>query len=581
MKHRRTTPAPPPRTPHNTRRRSRNAMTQPSRTTQHTLWDYVHTILPTNHPAPAPPPPNTEATMNNAAPDEIATPPSTPVPRTIPDSQNDPQQPLPATPPNTIQQQLQSDKSNRPWGDTALFEKSTHSFRVVSKNTSTLNPHKLDMLAITEELMSKGVSVFAAQETNINWNKDTTPMILAQARRTTPHIALTTSTSCEQTENWYKPGGTMVLAINHCTSRLIDRGTDNSLGRWSYLEFVGKLNKRVIIVSAYQVCNQKFDATSDTASAQQIRILQANGVPSPDPRKIFLADLIEQINLWRSMQKEVLLCMDTNDNVDDPKAKISRLFSETDLSDLHYHRYPSQKKPATYQRGSRPIDLMAGSPLIVEALTAAWMCPFNYPSTIKGDHRLLGVDLDHDILFGTSTEDIAIPSKRGVKSKQAQTVQKFCKRVISKCNQKRIAERIDHLLTLPEFTEDSHRELEQVDSQLTKILTTSDKECCPANNAPWSPALNQAYLRHRFWSITFSAKKNQRDMDDVLKALREKIQPSTEDQLEQTRSLNANLRHAQQNLRKEKREADLLRQKHLDALLNEALASKKKRNQSP
>jgi len=434
-----------------------------------------------------------------------------------------------------------------------------HAFHVISKNTGTLNPYKLDMLAITEEVMNKGVSVFAAQETNINWNKATTPMILSHARRVTPHVAITTSTSSETTENWYKPGGTIVLALNHCTSRIIARGTDTPLGRWSYMEFVGKVNKRVIIISAYQVCHQKFDATTDTASAQQTRILQATGIPNPSPRKIFLNDLITQIKEWRARGKEIILCMDTNDNIADPKAKISRLFSETDLTDLHYHRYPSLKKPATYQRGSRPIDLMAGSPLIVEALTSAWMCPFNHPPTIKGDHRLLGVDLDHEILFGTPTAEIIQHGQRGVNSRQEQTVHKFCKRVISQCNKLRLAERIDNLLNLDEFTKENHRELEHVDTQLTKILTTSDKDCRPINDAPWSPALNQAYLRHRFWSITFSAKRNHRDMDDILKAIREKLNPSPEDQLELTRTLTANLRHVQKTLRKEKREADLLR----------------------
>jgi len=301
------------------------------------------------HTAPDPMLPNMNAMTNTAATKEITTPPTTPAYITVPDSQTDPQIPLQVTPPNTIQQLLQSEKSNRPWGDSALFEKLTHSFRVVSKNTGTLNPYKLDMLAITDELMSKGVSVFAAQETNINWNKATTPLILAHARRTTPHVAIITSTSSEPTENWYKPGGTMVLALNHSTSRLIERGTDNPLGRWSYLEFVGKSNKRVIIFSAYQVCHQKFDAAADTASAQQIRILQATGIVNPNPRQIFLTDLIAQVQSWRAQDKEILLCMDTNNNVDDPKAKISRIFSETDLSDLHYHRYPTLKKPATYQ----------------------------------------------------------------------------------------------------------------------------------------------------------------------------------------------------------------------------------------
>jgi len=108
----------------------------------------------------------------------------------------------------------------------------------------------------------------------------------------------------------------------------------------------GENGKRLIIVSAYQVCHQKFDAASDTASAQQIRFLQANGTRDPKPRKTFLYNLIAQINNWQVQNKEVLLCVDTNDNVDDPKAKIAHLFAETDLVDLHHHRYPSLKSQA-------------------------------------------------------------------------------------------------------------------------------------------------------------------------------------------------------------------------------------------
>jgi len=137
-----------------------------------------------------------------------------------------------------------------------------------------------------------------------------------------PHIAMAMSSSSEKSERWHKPGRTLVLAINHWTSCIIAQGTDTPLGRLSYIEFVGKSNTRLVILSAYQVCHQKFDAASDTASAQQIQILQANGEISPNPRQVFLTDLINQIKQWRSIGKEVLVCMDTNDQTDNLKAKI-------------------------------------------------------------------------------------------------------------------------------------------------------------------------------------------------------------------------------------------------------------------
>jgi len=92
--------------------------------------------------------------------------------------------------------------------------------------------------------------------------------------------------------------------------------------------------------------------------------------------------------------------MDANEDVDNPQSKIARIFRETDLLDLHHHRYPAVKKPATHQRGSYPIDIMLGSRLLSMALIHAWMHPFGNPHLIKGDHRLLGLDFSPDILFG-------------------------------------------------------------------------------------------------------------------------------------------------------------------------------------
>jgi len=79
------------------------------------------------------------------------------------------------------------------------------------------------------------------------------------------------------------------------------------------------------------------------------------------------------------------------------------------------------------------------------------------------------------------------------------------------------------------------------------------------------------------WSIALTAHRNHRDMDNIIAAIQAKLTPLEEDKLEKMRSTSANLRNAQKKLRKAKREADILRQQHLDALLNEARASNKKK----
>jgi len=234
------------------------------------------------------------------------------------------------------------------------------------------------------------------------------------------------------------------------------------------MEFIGKQDKQVIVVSGYRVCNQKFDAASNTTTAQQIRLLQQNGHAHPNPRNEFITDLIHQINHWHRDGKEVILCIDANEPIDDPKSEISRLFTETDLVDLHHHRYPSLRKPATHQRGSQAIDLMAGSPLAATATTAAWIHPFGDPGSIKGDHRMSGIDFNPDILFGTPAISTHTMPRRGVHSRHDQTVNKFRTHTVMKCNQENLALHLHTLLQKPTMIQSDYTELEAIDQCLTK-----------------------------------------------------------------------------------------------------------------
>jgi len=137
---------------------------------------------------------------------------------------------------------------------------------------------------------------------------------------------------------------------------------------------------------------------------------------------------------------------------------------------------------------------MAGSPLAVAAMTAAWIHSFDDPGPIKGNHRMLGINFNPDILFGTQTILPVKMLRKGVHSHHDQTVNKFCTQTVLKCNQENLAARLHTLLQLPTMTTQHYVELEAIDQSLTKILFHADQACLPPNPAPWSLALNQAYL---------------------------------------------------------------------------------------
>jgi len=294
-----------------------------TRSTQQTLWRYLSTtptetttdITNENGNQQTPP-----ATVNTQS--SHATPASTPIHHDVSTTQNSemmtnaPQPPIHQLP-------LRSERSNDPWGDSWAMEKPTSMFRIISKNTGTINLSNLDMQAITKELNNVHASVFAAQETNVNWNVDSMYQLVTQCRQTSPQIKIATSTSAEKSSEWHKPGGTLLMAINQWTSRVTKYGNDAYLGRWTYMEFIGKNDKRLIVISGYHVCNQQFDAVSNTMTAQQIRLLQARGIARPKPRKVFLDDIIQQIQTWRNTHHKIILCMDANKNIDDPRSDVA------------------------------------------------------------------------------------------------------------------------------------------------------------------------------------------------------------------------------------------------------------------
>jgi len=135
------------------------------------------------------------------------------------------------------------------------------------------------------------------------------------------------------------------------------------------------------------------------------------------PIPIWITKLIQLIKQWFHQHKVVLIGMDANENVDDPCSKIAGIFAKMDLIDMHHHWYPATPKlPTMHQRGSFPIDLMLGSLLLAAALNKAWILPFRIPPLIKGNHCLLGLDFDPDILFSGTVAQLSPSTPHGINS---------------------------------------------------------------------------------------------------------------------------------------------------------------------
>jgi len=209
-------PHPPPR---------RQTSHHPSPPPQTTLWDFFP--LRTRTPLAAIPAtePNAPTLSQDTNLNNTNTPPSTP---TAPAGSQEELSGI--EPPTLVQTSLPMVRNNRPWGDIWDAHHPGCHFRILSKNTNTINPNNLDMIAITNELNNIGASVFAAQETNINWNPTTLSLITAQCQQASKQVHLSTASSNTNSKEWHHPGGSLLLTLNKWTSRVINRGMDNPLG---------------------------------------------------------------------------------------------------------------------------------------------------------------------------------------------------------------------------------------------------------------------------------------------------------------------------------------------------------------
>jgi len=103
------------------------------------------------------------------------------------------------------------------------------------------------------------------------------------------------------------------------------------------------------------------------------------------------------------------------------------------------------------------------------------MLPFGLPITLSGDHRTMGIEFDHDILFGQKVPSPPPLFKRGIYSTAYPTVCKFNDIVAEECAQLKLYDQVQKLADKYLFSDKDHEQLEDIDRQLTKVLTRADQ----------------------------------------------------------------------------------------------------------
>ena len=383
--------------------------------------------------------------------------------------------------------------------------------RLLSKNPRGLsfesgNEDKVD--AGVEYLKDMQAGVFLTQETNVDWKqKWVKEKYTEKLIKYWKHAHVTTSASTKTArKSSYLPGGTCTTLLGKWTSRIMERGSDPTQGRWSWVRLQGNKSsngKRVNIrlINAYRVCQKYMTEKTHTSYMQQYEIQIKEGIADPQPFTQVITDLIKFINECKKEGDEIILCLDANEEMekehnDTKKGTITRLTRDNALICAHEYLGYSDE---TSEKGRKQIDFILVSPGVLPALIRGGYRP--YSEGIASDHRCLFTDIDADILFGKGTGNLSLPAVRNLNTKYPKRKIKYVQEVKELFKKSEVYQRLAKIRKEALAKKDWHphlqRAYDKLDEEVTEIMLACEKRCNPSKFGPysWSTPLIKKVLR--------------------------------------------------------------------------------------
>ena len=322
------------------------------------------------------------------------------------------------------------------------------------------------------------------------------------------------------TTTHYKPGGTAILVCDSITSN-IKSHTRDRMGRWSSICFTTAANRKIRIISAYQVCQNRQPGSNTAAAHQMAQIIQestaANVTTRPTPRQAFTTDLQSFILHCQSEQEDIILAGDFNEELNEPTSGMGALATRCGLADLFSTRTGTSNSPPTYQRGTKRIDYILMSPALLDKVIAAGYDPFGY--RLPSDHRGMYIDIDTNALFGQEPAPLAPAAKRDFNTTNPETVRQYVKHKAAYLHDHRV---LDRLTILENMVQPDHDFAEALDRDFQRASFHAARKCSKRKSTPWSPQLATAWAELHFYRIAYASLTTHANYGPSLYRLREK-----------------------------------------------------------
>ena len=317
------------------------------------------------------------------------------------------------------QRSISDDDSRLKWhGDKMTFnndwpntdKRDTIRFFTINHNGITSYNDYLEWEMAIATIVDMQVDIFGITEPNLDFNKGIVRENVTQkARHFDKYMRLSLSSSKQKiSTSPFKTGGT-ITGTNGCWSGRLEKAGSDVMGRWSYLALRGRGGQQVNIVTVYVPNKPSRGGGGTTVYSQmeldylQIRKKIAN------PRKALLKDLSQFISKEHQEGNVTILMGDFNDDLskEDGEVRIFLDQSGMTLSSTSRHG-PEFKLPATHDRGSKCLDMIAHSKTIdATAIQRMGFAPFY--TNFSTDHRGLYMDVNIKKLFNYTRPDTTRP----------------------------------------------------------------------------------------------------------------------------------------------------------------------------
>ena len=455
------------------------------------------------------------------------------------------------------------------WGNAIPFEKPTNSMRLVLQNPYGLDAstgyRKLDLFA--RNLAAYQVDIGCLPETNADWKK--LPVLKqchAALRKHLKHHRLITSCSTAAANHSYLSGGTATIVANNWTGRIASTGEDShGLGRWSYVRVKGKKERRLLVVTVYQVCKNSIGSAGDsTAFSHQWHILRARGEESPNPRAQFCSDL--STLLLTFPEDHIIIAGDINSWLGDANddRNFSNLVLRHNLKDILINKHGPASEIPTRKEGRR-IDYIFASEAVTEQVINCGA--LNYNRIVDSDHRALFLDLRIDELLEGSPPILSSPALRGIESKNPKLCEPYIEALLKYLGDHKVFSRTTKLETWTAQHGLTDRLMvlwEKLDRDVTAGCLHAERVARGKDRPPWSKDLHEAHLSVVYLKIAIRAVNKQTDSTEQLRAFLENEKDYTPPEITTLPDALVSLKTAKSTLRAIQNNAKAFRETFLE-----------------